>query len=127
LAEQVAVLRSWDFRWDTGSVATSLAVHWGEALLARAQMMRGPGVDLYAELLGTPGAVKLAALADASDRLAADFGSWRTPWGAINRFQRLTDDIVHPFDDAAPSIPVGFTSAHWGSLASFGASQYKGS
>ena len=30
-----------------------------------------------------------------------------------------------PFDrDAAPSIPVGFTSARWGSLASFGAQRY---
>jgi acyl-homoserine-lactone acylase len=27
---------------------------------------------------------------------------------------------VHPFNDAAPSIPVGFTSSRWGSLASFG-------
>ena len=47
-----------------------------------------------------------------------------TPWGEINRFQRLTDDIQHPFNDAAPSIPVGFTSAEWGSLASFGFSTY---
>ena len=28
------------------------------------------------------------------DKLAADFGNWKTPWGDINRFQRLTDDIV---------------------------------
>jgi acyl-homoserine-lactone acylase len=41
------------------------------------------------------------------------------PWGEINRFQRLTGDIVHTFRDDAPSIPVGFTSAGWGSLASF--------
>ena len=27
-------------------------------------------------------------------RLAADFGTWKTPWGDINRFQRLNDDIV---------------------------------
>jgi acyl-homoserine-lactone acylase len=67
------------------------------------------------------------ALAAASDKLAADFGSWKTPWGDINRFQRLTDDIVHPFNDAGPSIPVGFSSARWGSLASFGARTYKGS
>ena len=51
------------------------------------------------------------ALAAASDKLAADFGKWKTPWGDINRFQRLTDDIVQPFNDAAPSIPVRFTSA----------------
>ena len=28
------------------------------------------------------------------DRLAQDFGSWRTPWGEINRFQRVDGDIV---------------------------------
>ena len=69
----------------------------------------------------------LQSLSAASDKLAADFGNWKTPWGEINRFQRLTDDIVHPFSDAGPSIPVGFTSAIWGSLASFGARQYNGS
>jgi acyl-homoserine-lactone acylase len=31
---------------------------------------------------------------------------------------------VHPFNDAGPSIPVGFSSANWGSLASFGARAY---
>src|ERR1700685_4317120 len=30
------------------------------------------------------------------------------------------------FDDAGPSIPVGFTSSQWGSLASFGARAYPG-
>ena len=68
----------------------------------------------------------LQALAAASDKLAADFGTWKTPWGDINRFQRLTGDIVQPFNDAGPSIPVGFTSARWGSLASFGARTYPG-
>jgi acyl-homoserine-lactone acylase len=68
----------------------------------------------------------LQSLAGASQRLQADFGSWKTPWGDINRFQRLTDDIVHPFNDAGPSIPVPFTSAVWGSLASFGARPYPG-
>ena len=66
----------------------------------------------------------LQALAAASDRLAADFGSWKTPWGAINRFQRLSDDIVATFDDKAPSIPVMFPAATWGSLASFAARAY---
>ena len=69
----------------------------------------------------------LEALAAASDKLAADFGSWRTPWGDINRFQRITGDIVHPFDDNALSIPVAFASGRWGSLASFGARPRNGS
>ena len=33
---------------------------------------------------------------------------------------------MQQFDDAKPSIPVGFTSAQWGSLASFGARRYPG-
>ena len=49
-----------------------------------------------------------------------------TPWGEINRFQRITGDIVHPFNDKRESIPVGFTSAIWGSLAAFGARPYTG-
>jgi len=66
----------------------------------------------------------LQSLSDASDKLAADFGNWKTPWGDINRFQRLTGDIVQPFNDSGLSIPVGFTSSMWGSLASFGARAY---
>ena len=70
---------------------------------------------------------RLEALARASDKLLADFGSWQIPWGDINRFQRLTGDIVQPFSDTAPSIPVPFTSSRWGSLAAFGGRSYSGS
>jgi acyl-homoserine-lactone acylase len=69
---------------------------------------------------------KLQALAEVSDRLTRDFGSWRTPWGEINRFQRIDDSIAPHHDDAKPSIPVGFTSSRWGSLASFGARRWPG-
>jgi acyl-homoserine-lactone acylase len=65
------------------------------------------------------GAERLAALGAATAKLTADFGTWKTPWGEINRFQRLTDDLVPSFSDSAASIPVPFTSARWGSLASF--------
>jgi acyl-homoserine-lactone acylase len=68
----------------------------------------------------------LESLSAASEKLTADFGTWKTPWGDINRFQRLTGDIVQPFNDASPSIPVPFTSATYGSLASFGARAYPG-
>ena len=68
----------------------------------------------------------LQSLSAASDRLAADFGTWKTPWGNINRFQRLNDDIVPTFTDNGASIPVEFTSARWGSLASFASRPYPG-
>jgi acyl-homoserine-lactone acylase len=127
-AEQIAVLREWDLRWSVESVPTSLAVFWGTELLARVQVdARAAGMDVYEFAANrTAAEQRLDALVAASDRLATDFGSWSTPWGEINRFQRLTGDIDLPFDDSAPSIPVGFTSARWGSLASFGAAPRPG-
>jgi acyl-homoserine-lactone acylase len=128
LAEQIKVLREWDLRWSVGSVATSLATYWADTLqrevASAATRVRLQSPE-YAATRATA-AQRLGALAAASDRLARDFGSWRTPWGEINRFQRLTGDIVQQFSDSAPSIPVGFTSARWGSLASFGARTYPG-
>ncbi len=120
--QQIDVLKKWDIRWSIDSVATSLAIFWAEDAMRRvAGDARQAGVSTvdFLNTKATP-AVLLGSLASASDKLAADFGKWNTPWGEINRFQRLTGDIVHPFNDAAPSIPVGFTSGNWGSLASFG-------
>jgi acyl-homoserine lactone acylase PvdQ len=126
LAEQINVLRGWDLRWSVDSVPTSLAVFWGLEVERRAKAGaledETPLYD-YIPVKVAP-EVLLEALAAASDRLTADFGTWKTPWGEINRFQRLDDAIASHFDDAAPSSPVGFTSAIWGSLASFGARPY---
>jgi acyl-homoserine lactone acylase PvdQ len=127
LADQIALLRKWDYRWGATSVPTSLAVFWGEEIRRRVGGggRRGGGSAEDA-VAAAPAEQLLQALAAASDKLQADFGSWKTPWGDINRFQRLTGDIVQPFNDAKPSIPVGFTSSQWGSLASFGARAYPG-
>lgn len=128
LAEQVAALKAWDLKWSAASTETSLAVFWGEALWARvapaAKAAKMSVWDYMADRASN--ADRLAALAEASDRLTADFGNWKTPWGEINRFQRLNGDIVQQFRDDGPSIAVPFASAQWGSLASFGAKRYPG-
>jgi acyl-homoserine-lactone acylase len=122
VAEQIALLRTWDYRWSVSSVPTALAIFWAEEL---GRGSGNPTVEYFQHLATeTTGAEKLSALAAASDRLAAGFGSWKTPWGDINRFQRLTPEIMQQYDDAKPSIPVGFTSSQWGSLAAFGARAY---
>ena len=128
LAEQIAALRGWDLRWSAASIPTSLAVFWGQHVgrtLNGEARRAGVALEDYVAQRAT-GPQLLAALAAASDQLAADFGTWRTPWGEINRFQRLTGDIVQPFSDAGPSIPVPFTASQWGSLAAFGARAYPG-
>ncbi|MCK8455198.1 penicillin acylase family protein [Sphingomonas faeni] len=128
LAAPIAVLKQWDHRWSYDSVATSLAVFWGD------QLWREVGSFAQAERLNVPDYIaarvspdaKLTALSAAVARLTRDFGDWRTPWQQINRFQRLDDAIQPHFDDARASIPVPFTSAQWGSLASFGAKPWPG-
>ena len=107
LAEQIDVLRKWDRRWSVDSVATSLAIFWGQQLSAHPTDEE-----------------RLQALAAASAKLTADFGSWKTAWGTINRFQRISPSIEPHFDDTKPSIPIGFTYSRWGSLASFAAKPY---
>jgi acyl-homoserine lactone acylase PvdQ len=125
-AEQIAVLRKWDLRWSVDSVATSLAIFWADEARRLAGSGGGRASGRGAPLAEAPADQLLAGLVAASERLERDFGTWKTPWGDINRFQRLDDAIAPHFDDKAPSIPVGFPSAMWGSLASFGARPYPG-
>jgi len=115
LAEPAAALAAWNMRWSEQSIPTSLAVYWGEEL---ERLKKGSTTTTNEQLL--------LALSAALDKLKTDFGTWKTPWGDINRYQRLTGDIVQSFNDAAASIPVPFTSSQWGSLASFGARTYPG-
>ena len=130
LHDQIELLRGWDDRWSDHSLATSLAVLWGDALwqatARQAEVERPVGLARYQLLADAPPAEQLQLLAAASDRLAHDFGNWRVPWGEINRFQRVNDSIQPSFSDQAPSIPVPFTYSRWGSLASFAARRYPG-
>jgi acyl-homoserine-lactone acylase len=126
VAEQVELFRRWDLRWGVSSVATTLAIAWydemGRAVPPAAQRGNVSAADWMAR--NASHEQRLQALSAASDTLAARYGKWQTMWGDINRFQRLTADIVPKFDDNLPSTPVMFTSATYGSLASFGARMY---
>jgi len=125
LAAPVAALRAWDRRTSTASIETSVASFWGQELLNRVtEPARAKGLTVYDYIVGeTTPAAKLEALDRAVTKLETDFGTWRTPWGEINRFQRLSGNVKGVFDDAKPSLPVGFASATWGSLAAYGATQ----
>lgn len=129
LRDPIAMLRTWNLRWGADSISTSLAVYWGGQIMrTTGRGARGAVEDdsTYVANTATP-AQLIEAFSAAVDKLTSDFGTWKTPWGQINRFQRLDDSILHPrFDDALPSTPVPFTTAVWGSLASFAARQYPG-
>jgi len=128
LADPIAALRGWDHRWAVGSVPNTVAILWAEQMAESIPVAQRPNRNQLPEYIAasTSDADKLAALTAVVERLEREFGTWRTPWGEVNRFQRLTGAIQQPFSDAAPSIAVGFTGGTWGSLASFGARPYPG-
>ncbi len=131
LAEPINVLRNWNLEVAADSVAMTLAHFYGviysdlAAELTEAYDM--DKMDLINFLgTGTSEEERLQVFSDTVAMLVSDFGSWSTPWGEVNRYQRLTGDILQPFDDDAPSLPVGMASGNWGALASFGAKRYPG-
>ncbi len=119
LKEPIDSLRKWNLRFSVTSVPTTVAVYWGQEMVRVARAAE----DTESPLKVT-GAQRLAALAVAVTKLETDFGTWKTGWGEVNRFQRVSGEIVQPFNDSLPSLPVGFASAQWGSLASFGSRFY---
>jgi acyl-homoserine-lactone acylase len=123
LAPAVDALRRWDHRTSASSVATAVAVFWGQALInakgPEAVADSEPVYNFHLDQLSDE--VMIGALSDALARLQHDFGTWQTPWGEINRYQRLSGDIVQPFDDSKPSLPVGMAPGTWGALADFSA------
>jgi acyl-homoserine-lactone acylase len=123
LKEPIMRLRSWDRRTSADSVPTALAIFWGQELRERkGPAARDAGEPVYDYLVGhLTSSERIDGLTAAVAKLQHDFGRWETPWGDINRYQRITDDIVQPFDDAKPSLPVAFAPSNWGALASFDA------
>jgi acyl-homoserine-lactone acylase len=129
LSGPVSLLERWDYRWSAQSESQSLAVFWADALLRilaapasepRNMMMMRLGRDTSAE-------DKLKALDEAIARLQRDFGGWKVAWGEINRFQRISPAIDHPFSDEKPSIAIPFSYGNYGSLASSNAAPRNGS
>jgi acyl-homoserine-lactone acylase len=128
LADEIAVLRAWDRRWAATSIPTTLAIYWAErAVRAASPAATAARLSAQTYVATRAGAdTLLDALVAASDTLTQVFGTWKTPWGEVNRFQRIDEHIEPRFDDAQPSRAVPFTSGIWGSLAAFGAKPYPG-
>jgi acyl-homoserine-lactone acylase len=127
LAQPIAALGAWDKRWGIASVPNTLAQFWGDELVKAATSREwNDHANMFRHMEALTPEEKLQTFDAGLARLERDFGGWRVPWGEVNRFQRISPAIEGVFDDSKPSIPVGFTSNKWGSLASFGASQKPG-
>ncbi len=125
--EAIALLKDWDFRVSESSVGMTLTQFYVNAYFKSGNIPAQPGnkrITLlgrfdYMSKTASP-EERLEVFQTALDNLKADFGSWQTPWGEFNRYQRNDGEIVQKFDDLKSSLPVGMASSFWGALASFG-------
>ncbi|MEM7109283.1 MAG: penicillin acylase family protein [Bacteroidota bacterium] len=126
--EAMEMLSAWNYEFGEKSEETTLAVYYGQELLkeARAVTDRPAGSIMDFMESGIQSELRIKALKSAMNILESDFGSWKVPWGAINRYQRVNGEIRQPFNDNEESLPVAFASGRWGSLASFGSRKYPG-
>jgi acyl-homoserine-lactone acylase len=128
LESAIGVLRDWDFRVSADSIAMTLAHFYGSQYNEDGVHPAGATTlerfNHFGE--GSPHEERLKVFASTVAMLEADFGQWDTPWGEVNRYQRLNGDIQQPFNDNESSLPIGMASGNWGALASFGARRYPG-
>ena len=126
LKAAIDVMRNWNYAVSKESEAMSLAHFYATNLLKNGSAPQGLNLmerfDYYANK--SPEKERLEIFSMTIGQLESDFGQWNTPWGEINRYQRLTGDIKQPFNDAKPSIPIGMASGNWGALASYGSNTY---
>jgi acyl-homoserine-lactone acylase len=121
LQEPIALLRGWDRRTGEDSIATAVAIFWGQTMIDRNEAAALALDELVFSYLidHLTNDERLDALTTAINTLQRTFGRWNTPWGTINRYQRLNDDITPNFDDDKPSLPIAMTDSQWGALAAF--------
>ncbi len=124
LAGAIKTLRNWDYRTSEESVAMTLAHFYG-TFYGKKGKRPAPMSDM--ELMSyfgseSPLEERLSIFKEVVIYLESNFGNWNIPWGEVNRYQRLNGDVRQAFDDNKPSIPIGFSSGRWGTLAAYGAS-----
>jgi acyl-homoserine lactone acylase PvdQ len=132
LKKPVALLKAWDYRVSEESIATTLAIEWAEKLNPLLQRVyinerEMDQVQITKQFADTAGLQQLLQpLQHVITVLISKWGKWQMPWGEINRFQRLSGDIVLKFDDRQPNLPVAFANSLWGMLPSYKSLYYPG-
>lgn len=127
LSEAMDLLKAWDKNSSASSIASTVAIEFGYRFLQKVPPSPNPydatnGVgQLLATLQATTSTDRLNILSETLKDIEKKFGSWKTPWGSVNRYQRPADGR---FDDAKPSLPVGLAAATFGSLPSFASRRF---
>jgi acyl-homoserine-lactone acylase len=132
LKEPISVLKNWDFNASESSVATTLAIETAQKIgskITRVYVEEGELDQVESTKRfatnATPNDILLPLLKTVNE-LKSKFGKWEMPWGELNRFQRISNDLIEKHDDAQVSIPLGFASALWGCLPSVNSRYFEG-
>lgn len=132
LAAPIAVLKNWDYYSANHSIATTLAVEWAQRLnssIRRIYIDDGDDDQVTATKRFAATATTdqlLKPLQETVTQLKQQFGTWEVQWGDINRYQRISNDLVQKHDDSKISYPVPFASALWGMLPSYNSRTFPG-
>ncbi len=100
-------LEGWDHVSGIDSWATTLFVLWAEFYSG------------YGDARRSERWWRMAALEDALTWLQESWGTWRVPWGELNRMQRPAASGLEPFSDTLPSLPVAGAPGYLGSVFTF--------
>lgn len=126
LTAPINLLKKWDYSVGENSVATTLAIEWGEKLMPSINKIK-VSAEMDNDIVGkttyfTKNATAkelLNPLLEVVHDLQKRYGKWEVEWGTINRMQRISSAIEYQFDDRKDSYPVSFVSSTWGMLPSF--------
>lgn len=126
--EAIALLKKWDYRVSAKSIEMTVIQFYVNAYLRSDKFPRSlkaedrKSFEINVDYMSnkSSNADRLSIFETALKKIASDFGSWKTPWGEFNRYQRNDGAIFQEFDDAKPSLPIGMGSGTMGALASFG-------
>ena len=119
------MLRLWDKKSSVLSVPATIAVYWASQLVSSDHSTgTNEGVNDQVSLIrsvvkNTSAIQKLEVLQMVLSGLQRMYGTWRIPWGQINRYQRTAGSIYPRFGDDDESFPVGMAPAFFGSLPAY--------
>ncbi|HEY8387703.1 MAG TPA: penicillin acylase family protein, partial [Parasegetibacter sp.] len=127
LKDAIEILRNWDLRCSETSVATTLAIEWGENLIPKMNTAERDVIKRMTDyVMGAKDTELLGELKKVLNKLQSNFGTWYVAWGEVNRYQRISGEPGAKYEDSKASLPVAFAASTWGCLPSYVSRYYDG-
>ena len=106
--EVIQELQSWDHRSKVDSVAMTVFTLWYEKQFGTAMIP-----------VAKPKPDPSASLEQVISEMQSKYGTWRVPWGDLNRLQRNQSGGEQPFSDDRMSLPIAGAPGDEGIIFNF--------